>query len=139
MIYLVDTSVWSLALRRHSASQSAAQRVLVRQLAELIGEGRVAIVGPVRQELLSGVKSSRHFAQIRDSLRAFPDEPIHARDYETAAELSNACSAKGVASTHVDILLCAVALRLDCTILTTDRDFKNYSRVTHVAARAEAL
>jgi predicted nucleic acid-binding protein len=71
---IVDTSVWSLALRRAKRMDDAAPR----ELAELIREGRVVMLGPVRQELLSGIKQKAQFDMLREHLRAFPDHP--ARD-----------------------------------------------------------
>ena len=55
MNILVDTSVWSLALRRKTESLNATERFLVAELSELIREGRARLVGLVRQELLSGI------------------------------------------------------------------------------------
>jgi predicted nucleic acid-binding protein len=46
-----------------------------------------------------------------------------------AAMASNRCRAKGIAMSAVDALLCAVALRKNLLIFTTDSDFKNYSRI----------
>jgi len=122
---LVDTSVWSLALRRAKRVDDTAPR----ELAELISEGRVVLLGPVRQELLSGIKAQDQFEKLRLTLRAFPDEPIHASDHESAAKACNDCRAKGIAVSSVDILICAVALSRRWSILTTDPDFKTYSEV----------
>ena len=65
---LVDTSVWSLALRRRARDLSAAERPLVVELAELVNEGRARIVGLVRQELLSGIKSPAQYEELRLAL-----------------------------------------------------------------------
>lgn len=64
MNVLVDTSVWSLALRRAKGGPLD----IVQELAELVTEGRIAIVGAIRQELLSGVKTSTQFQTLRDHL-----------------------------------------------------------------------
>jgi len=58
MNVLVDTSVWSLALRRKNESLTTNERFLVTELSELIREGRARVIGLVRQELLSGIKTS---------------------------------------------------------------------------------
>ena len=128
MKVLVDTSVWSLALRRRRPSTDAA----VEELKHLIAEGRAAIVGPIRQELLSGIRETASFEQLRDHLRAFPDEPVRAADYERAAEHFNACRTRGIQGSNTDFLLCAVAERHRMTILTTDDDFATYARVLPV-------
>src|SRR5579862_7630717 len=129
MNVLVDTSVWSLALRRKSESLSASEKLLVAELAELIREGRARMIGLVRQELLSGIKTAAQYEKLRTDLRHFPDVAIDTSDYELAAEAGNRCRAKGVVVSIVDILLCAVAMRREWAIFTTDPDFLNYSKV----------
>ena len=62
MKVLIDASVWSQALRRQSSeSLSTAQERVVNVLKELIHDSRIAMLGPVRQELLSGVKTQKQF------------------------------------------------------------------------------
>jgi predicted nucleic acid-binding protein len=126
---LVDTSVWSLAIRRKATALSAAEKLLVQELAELIREGRVRILGVVREELLSGIKSETQFEKLRTTLRAFRDEVIGESDYEAAAKASNDCRSRGIVASVVDILICAVALRRNLLIFTADPDFTNYARV----------
>jgi len=133
MNVLVDTSVWSLALRRKTKDLSPEERALVHELGELIREGRIHLLGLVRQELLSGVKTSAQFEKLKETLRAFPDEPLDTADYEAAAAASNACRSRGVAVSVVDILMCAVALKRNLLIFTTEPDFKNYARVVPFA------
>jgi predicted nucleic acid-binding protein len=126
---LVDTSVWSRALRRKPQDLSAADRALIDELTELIKEGRSRIIGPVRQELLSGIKIPAQFEELRLKLRAFPDEPVGTSDYEAAAQAGNACRSKGIAVSAVDILICAVAIARRWSIFSTDPDFRNYAKV----------
>jgi predicted nucleic acid-binding protein len=130
---LIDTSVWSLALRRRPEDLSLLERSTVAELAELIQEGRGRIIGLVRQELLSGIKNPAQYEKLRQTLRAFPDEPIETSDYESAARASNDCRSKGVVVSTVDILICAVSLRRRWSIFTMDPDFKNYARVLPIA------
>ena len=99
MRVLVDTSVWSLALRRNQPADSPE----VTELIELISEVRCQMIGPVRQELLSGIKNQIH-------LRAFPDLEVTTRDYETAAEFFNLCRGKGVQGSNTDFLICVIAV-----------------------------
>lgn len=129
MNVLVDTSVWSLALRRKNESLSANEKLLVTELAELIREGRPRIIGLVRQELLSGIKTAEQYEKLRLYLRAFRDEAIDTVDYEDAARASNRCRARGVDVSIVDILLCAVGMKREWAIFTTDPDFSNYAKV----------
>ena len=129
MTVLVDTPVWSLALRRARAPGGVIQRELIR----LIEEGRAAIIGPIRQELLSGVKERVQFEQLRQQLSAFPDLPLGTADYEAAARDYNLCRARGIQGSNTDFLLCAFAGRHKIAIFSTDRDFERYARVLSIA------
>ena len=129
MNVLIDTSVWSLALRRKNESLKTNERFLVAELSELIREGRARMIGLVRQELLSGIKATEQYEKLRLHLRSFPDEVVDTSDYEEAAKAGNRCRAKGVVVSIVDILLCAVANKRLWTIFTTDPDFSNYAKV----------
>jgi len=129
MNVLVDTPVWSLALRRKPADLNARERVLTGVLAELIREGRVQMMGAIRQELLSGIREEERFHKLRNYLRAFDEPGVEIRDYEEAARMHNLCRARGIAGSAIDFLICAVAQRHDWHILTTDRDFERYGRV----------
>jgi predicted nucleic acid-binding protein len=129
---LVDTSIWSLALRRKSQDLDPAEAAAVSELTNLIKEGRARIIGLVRQELLSGIKSASQFEKLRTMLRSFPDETIATADYEAAAKASNDCRPRGVAVSVSDILICAIALARDWSIFSTDPDFKSYAKILHL-------
>jgi len=133
MMVLVDTPVWSLALRRRRPEHlSGSEQGLANVLAELIREGRAQMVGPIRQELLSGIREEAQFKKIRDSLRAFQEPSLEAEDYEDAARMSNQCRSRGIAGSAVDFLICAVAHRRGWAIFTTDKDFRSYASVLPV-------
>ena len=132
MNVLVDTCVWSLALRRRAEHRSARETALVEALEAAVETGSVKILGIVRQELLSAIKTRQQFENLRDILDAFPDVEIDPGDYVEAARMGNACQAKGVAPSVVDMLLCAVANRHEWEIFTTDPDFERYSKIIEV-------
>jgi predicted nucleic acid-binding protein len=136
MMVLVDTPVWSLALRRRPEHLGAQERQLTQVLAELICEGRAQIVGPIRQELLSGIREEAQFRKLRDYLQAFQEHPLEMADYEEAAHMNNRCRARGITGSAVDFLICAAAHRRGWTILTTDRDFQNYASVLTLRLRS---
>jgi len=119
MRVLVDTSVWSLALRRNQPVDSP----VVTELVELIREVRCQIIGPVRQELLSGIKNHLQFQKLRNHLRAFPDLEVTTQDFETAADFFNICRGKGIQGSNTDFLMCAIAARHKIPLFTTDEDF----------------
>ena len=66
-------------------------------------------MGPIRQEVLSGIRDLKAFERLRDHLASFPDEPLTSTDYERAAACFNACQARGVRGSITDFLLCAVS------------------------------
>ncbi len=95
----------------------------------MIDEGRVAMIGPIRQELLSGIRTADGFEQLRDHLRPFSDEPLETADFERAAEHFNTCRARGVQGSNTDVLISAAAERRNLPILTTDADFTRFADV----------
>ena len=129
MDVLVDTTIWSLALRRRSQELNSRERRLVNEWAELVRSGRARIIGMVRQELLSGMKTPAHFESLRKNIAVFRDELVDTEDHEAAAEASNRCRWRGIAVSPIDMLICAVAQRRGMSIFTTDPDFENYARV----------
>jgi len=129
MIVLVDTPIWSLALRRNPVDLSSTEKTHTRALAELVREGRAQIVGVIRQELLSGIREQERFVRLRESLRAFEEPDLEIADYEQAAEMHNHCRARGIAGSAIDLLICSIAYRRKWEIFTSDRDFQHYGRV----------
>ena len=107
MKVIVDTSVWSLALRRKNISQTNSVVILLR---DLITKGDVVLLGVVRQEVLSGIRYKEQYNRLRDSLRAFPDLELEIKDYELASEFFNTCRSKGVQGANTDFLICAAAI-----------------------------
>jgi len=129
MNLLVDTPVWSLALRRKRTDLSPREERVTQALAEVIRDGRAQLVGVVRQELLSGIREEERFRKLRDYLRAFDDPPLETGDYEEAAQMHNSCRARGIAGSAIDFLICAMASRRNWQIFTTDQNFERYGRV----------
>jgi predicted nucleic acid-binding protein len=128
MQVIVDTSVWSLVLRRSAVPADAAQQVAVAALKDLIADARAMLIGPVRQELLSGIKDPAQFERLRSALAAFPDEVLTTQDYERAAQLFNTCKAQRVQGSHTDFLICSVALGRKLPIFSLDQDFLHFQK-----------
>lgn len=129
---LVDTPVWSMALRRRPDDLAPGERRHTQVLYQIIDEGRAELLGPVRQELLSGLREERQFRRLRNYLRDFPDTGVSMEDYEEAARANNQCRRAGISASPVDMLLCAVAIHHDWEIFTTDRDFEHYQSVLKI-------
>lgn len=124
MRVLIDTGVWSLAFRRAPRTENPETLELRRLIAAHVAD----IIGPIRQELLSGVRDHAQFARLESALAAFPDLPLLTEDYVTAAKFFNLCRSRGIQGSNTDFLICAVAARNGLAIFTTDRDFRLFSR-----------
>lgn len=125
----MDTCVWSLALRRRDVVEDP----IVRELQALVEEYRVQMIGPIRQEVLSGIRDRRHFRRLRDRLRAFPDLVLNARDYERAAEFFTTCRRRGVQGSNTDFLICSLSAGHEIPIFTTDEDFGRFEKHLPIA------
>ncbi len=123
-LVLVDTSIWSEVLRRRKNINLQTHKTL----RSLIEEGKASIIGPIRQEILSGIKDVGQFESLKDTLSSFDDITIDSQMYELAAKFNNTCRSKGVQGSHVDFLICAVASHHGFEIYTSDKDFKSYSK-----------
>jgi len=134
MSVLADTPVWSAAFRRPDGRTD----VLRAEMETLVSNGVVAIIGPIRQELLSGISDRARFEKVRDGLRYFPDVVLLTADYENAAHYYNVCRAKGIQGSMTDFLICAVAVRNKLQIFTTDGDFEHYRKHLPIALYAPA-
>jgi predicted nucleic acid-binding protein len=129
MRVLVDTPVWSLALRRKASDLAPAERRIAEELRQIVDDGRVQLIGSVRQELLSGLREEAQFRRLRDYLRDFPDVILALEDYEEAAHASNECRKAGIAASLIDMQICALGLHHGWQIFSTDRDFTYYASV----------
>ena len=128
---IVDTSVWSLALRRSKAGIPV--HPVVALLKEFIEqEAEICVPGIVLQEVLSGVRHQAQFDRLRAALHPFrveaASEDIHVR----AAEVFNACQAAGVAATAIDCLIAATAERSQARILAVDGDYQHMAAVVPI-------
>ena len=128
MKVLVDTPIWSYALR----SKNNEYQTEIDTLTSLIRDQRALIIGPIRQEILSGYSDMRKYSIIKEKLSYFANTPLLDTDYELAAEFSNKCRKKGVQGSHIDFLICAVANRIDIPIFTNDKDFEHYQNIISI-------
>ena len=118
MKVLADASVWAAALR--GKKQNAASE----ELALLIRTAMVVMIGPVRQELLSGITDENMYVSLKSTLAHFADEPLSAADYESAARFFNTCCSHCVQGSQADFLLCAVAANRNLLIFTANPKLK---------------
>ena len=120
MTLLVDTSVWSLALRR---DQDAAVPQVKALRDALEGDELIVTTGLVLQELLQGFTGPRARKAIIERFASLPLLGPDRQDHIEAAELRNRCRRAGVQVGTIDALLAQLCIRHDLTLLTTDNDF----------------
>jgi predicted nucleic acid-binding protein len=125
MKILIDTCIWSAVLRKSTYNKN---NPVINELKELILEGRVQMIGPIRQELLSGIKSQSQYNKLRKYLNSFPDLSIQTKDYEKAADIYNQNHRNGVQGSNTDFLICAISLAYKMPIFTVDKDFALFKK-----------
>jgi predicted nucleic acid-binding protein len=125
----VDTSVWSLALRRDQASL----RPEIGALTHALQTGTVFTTGLVLQELLQGFPKAPSKARIITSFAALPMLVPDRDDHIQAAEVRDRCRKAGIQIGTIDALLAHLCVRHDLTMLTTDHDFERVAELTQMA------
>jgi len=121
---IVDTDVWSEAFRKEGPKSEC-----VIELQHLIQEGRIQMIGIIRMEILSGIRSEKMFQVLRERLEAFPDRALDAEVFETAAQFLNLCRSKGIQGSNNDFIICACSMLWRMPILSKDKDFLSYRSV----------
>lgn len=128
MTVLVDTSVWSLALRRDTLQEQAEVQALSRMVT---GTESIVTTGFVLQELLQGFQGAKAARAIVSRFQALPMLTPDRQDHIAAADIRNICRRAGVQISTIDALLIQLCVRYELTLLTTDQDFQHARR--HVA------
>ncbi len=122
---LVDTSVWSLALRK----KGPADHPDVTRLAELLRDGEdVYLTGTILQEILQAFRTESTFRRVARYLEPFPLLPLERSGHVAAAGIHRACAEKGVTASTIDCQIAAAAIQNDCALLSADRDFERIAR-----------
>jgi predicted nucleic acid-binding protein len=129
MTVIVDTCVWTRFLRRNREQND----LVCGELVKLIRDDAVQMLGPIRQELLSGAQPQERFDQLKDYLRFYPNLVLDEEDDENAATYYNVCRKKGIQGTTIDLLICAVAVRHRMSVFTTDTDFEGFAELLPIA------
>lgn len=125
MMLLVDTSVWSLALRRNVV---AAQPEVLYLKQALKGSQTVVTTGLVLHELLQGFSGPKARAQIIDRFSSLPLVQPDRQDHIDAAALRMACRRGGIHIGTIDAVLAQLCIRHELILLSTDQDFVHAAR-----------
>jgi predicted nucleic acid-binding protein len=123
MKVLVDTCIWSYALRHKKPKLE-----IELKLKEIIKDGRLVIIGPIRQEILSGISHETQFESLMEHLSAFEDVQLLSNHFVKAAEFCNICMKHGIQGSNTDFLICSVSYLEKVEIYTNDDDFKKYKK-----------
>jgi predicted nucleic acid-binding protein len=122
---LVDTSVWSLALRKGGPADHPAVRKLN---AFLVGDEDLFLSGLILQEILQAFREDATFRRLITYFEPFSLLPLGRRSYIAAAELHRNCRSKGISVTTADCQIATAAVENDCLLLTADKDFEHIAR-----------
>jgi len=123
--FIIDTSVWSEALRRKKNTVNSSETA-VRKIIE--NDDEIVIPGIIIQEILTGISNEKLFREIKDILDDFAYLDITKKDYIYASELSNECRSKGITAGSIDFLIASAAIRNELELVTFDKDFFNISK-----------
>lgn len=131
---LVDTNIWSTFFRRNKPEDDR----LRANLEMLMRENRILLIGPIRQEILTGIKDPSKYLLLKEYLRAYEDQQITTEAYELAAKIANECAKNGIAISSIDATISAFVVLGGHEIYTYDQDFLRYKNVvefTHYQER----
>ena len=121
---VVDTTIWSKAYRRKKITGE--DQNIINKLCSILDMEEEILIGPVRQELLSGISNKDVFDDLALKLSGFNNYEIQLADHDLAAEYFNICLSRGIQGSQTDYLVCAVAYRYNAEIFTEDKDFNRY-------------
>jgi predicted nucleic acid-binding protein len=123
---VVDTSVWSLILRRPKIEED---NPFVQAFCDhLTAEDGIFLIGNILQELLDGLRSPHQFQRLIHFLEPFPLLKLSRATYVEAARLRSHCRGKGIQGGPVDFLIAFACIEHGFPLLTADPDFLRIAR-----------
>ena len=128
MSVLIDTSVWSLALRRRRRDINSTELKVYYEWERLVLDGTASLIGPIRQETVSGIAAPREVAIVKQRLAPVHEFALPSDLFLLAADFFNHCRAAGIAPGAIDMMICAAAHSNGVPIFSTDPDFSFYAR-----------
>ncbi len=130
MNLVVDTSVWSLVLRRRRVQEDDGHVRAFRACVE--GGHGIHLIGNILQELLDGVKTSKDFERLIQIMAPFPMLALRRETYVAASKLRNHCRGQGIQASSVDFLIAAACIESGYPLLTADHDFRHIARCSEL-------
>ena len=129
MRVLVDTSVWSLSLRKGGPAEHPTVEKLISILR---ADEDVFLIGLILQEILQAFRSDSSFRKVARHLEPFPLLDLELPDYIAAASLHRRCAARGVSASAADCQIATAAIRHNCLLLSADHDFERIARFSEL-------
>lgn len=123
---IIDTTIWSKAYRRKKITDK--DQEILNELYNILDMEKEILIGPVRQELLSGISDKNIFNDLKIKLSGFNNYEVQVSDHDLAAEYFNVCLSNGIQGSQTDYLICAIAHRYNLKIFTEDNDFHHYQK-----------
>lgn len=120
----VDTSVWSLSLRRHDPPDLPH----VHRFRRALRDGAVVGTGLVLQELFQGLTGPKQPTELEATFRSITLVRPSLQDHLEAAEVRNRCRRGGLQLETVDALIASLCIRRGLELLTADDDFRHAAR-----------
>ncbi|MBW0436023.1 PIN domain-containing protein [Leptospira yasudae] len=127
MKLLVDTSVWSEALRRKGKTLKSEETFLYQIIQN---EDDIFVTGIILQEILTGIKDPKIFSEIEEQFRYFNFISPSEKDHIEAAKLRNSLSKKGIVLATIDALIAQIAITHNLVLATYDSDFLRLAGIT---------
>ena len=124
---IIDTSVWSEALRRKKNTINSSETI-IRKIIEKDIE--ILLLGIILQEILSGISNEKLYNEIKKILDDFVYLETTKNDYIYASELSSKCRSNGIKAGSIDYLIASTTIQNDLHLVTYDKDFVNISKYT---------
>ena len=128
MSVIVDTSVWSLALRRKETPDFDPQIIKLTSL--LNSNQPIFLLGVIIAEILQGIRNEKTFEAVKDHLNAFQIIELEREDYIESAKLRNLCLNKGITIQTIDAIIATASIKNGIPLLTSDKDFSNIASIT---------
>lgn len=126
MSLLIDTSVWSLAMRRDSPPEVPE----VARLRQALEQGEeICCTGLILQELLQGLRGPKAKAAIVARFDAIPMIIPARQEYIDAAGLQITCRKRGIQVGTIDALIAQLCIGHELTLLSTDQDFDHMASI----------
>lgn len=126
---LLDTNILFSAFRRAPEVLSATEMAITKRLSSMLVQGEAGVIGPIRQEVLTGIRHVSQFDRLRYLLDGIKTIDLELQDFDEAARLTNVLLTKGITVSPTDSLLAAAALRRSLSVYTLDADFQHFSRL----------